>query len=70
MLPVIVVVTACLYLWAPALKNWVLDVRLWKGNILPVLFFPFADGIRGNFSTNSTTHEMQKYAQSTGGSFG
>jgi hypothetical protein len=64
-LPVVVMVTACLYLWAAALENW---VSLWKGSLLPVIFFPLADGTRGNFSVFSTTHEMQEYAQATRGS--
>jgi hypothetical protein len=47
---VIVVGTAFLYLWAAVLENRISGVKLWKGSLLPILFFPLANGIRDNFS--------------------
>jgi hypothetical protein len=68
-LPIIVVVTSTVFLWAAALQNWVCGVKIWKGSLLPILFFPIGEGIRGRFSLNSTTREMQDFAESIKGGF-
>jgi hypothetical protein len=68
-LPIIVVVTSTVFLWVAALQNWVCGVRIWKGSLLPVPFFSMGEGIRGRFSLNSTTREMQDFAESIRGGF-
>ncbi|CZR54099.1 uncharacterized protein PAC_03982 [Phialocephala subalpina] len=39
------------------------EVRVWMGSLLPVLFFPLAEGVRGNFGVKSTIRQMQLYAE-------
>jgi hypothetical protein len=68
-LPVVVVVTSSGFLFVAALQSWVCDVRIWKGSLLPVLFFSIGDEIRGRFSLESTTREMQSFAESVRGGF-
>jgi len=68
-LPIIVVVTSTVYLWLAVLDNWVTGIRIWKGNLLPVLFFSMDEDIRDNFSVNSTTREMQEFADTIRGGF-
>jgi hypothetical protein len=67
--PIIVVVISTAYLWLAALENWVSGIRIWKGSLLPVLFFSMGEDIRENFSVNSTTREMQEFAESLRGGF-
>jgi hypothetical protein len=68
-LPIVVVVTSTAFLFSAALQNWVCGVAIWKGSLLPILFFPMEEGIRGRVSLNSTTREMQDIAERMKGGF-
>lgn len=64
------IIASCICLWLAALQNQDSEVGVWKGSLLPVLFFPMADGVRGKFGVKSTVREMQLYAENVRGGFG
>ncbi|KAH6695848.1 hypothetical protein BKA61DRAFT_711009 [Leptodontidium sp. MPI-SDFR-AT-0119] len=68
-LPTVVVVMSVVFLLFSARENTVSGARLWKGSILPVLFLPLGGGIREKFTLESTTREMEDYADKVRGGF-